>query len=141
MLTALHAMIYSDDPTATRRFLVEVLRWPFVSEGERGDAGTGTGTGGTDPAEWLIFRSGPSELGVHPTREGEWSAPRHHSLSLSCDDLDATIAELAERGATFVDEPRDLGFGRAVMLAVPGADDVMVYEPRHARAHDLPDAP
>ena len=71
MLTALHAMIYSDDPAATRRFLMDVLRWPFVSEGARGDAGVGgAGTGGTDPAEWLIFRSGPSELGVHPTREG-----------------------------------------------------------------------
>ena len=133
MLTALHAMIYSDDPAATRRFLMDVLRWPFVSEGARGDAGVGgAGTGGTDPAEWLIFRSGPSELGVHPTREGDWSAPRHHSLTLTCDDLDATMAELAGRGAQFSGEPRELGFGRAVMMAVPGADDLMLYQPAHA---------
>ena len=139
MLTALHAMIYSDDPAATRRFLMDVLRWPFVSEGARGDAGVGgAGTGGTDPAEWLIFRSGPSELGVHPTREGDWSAPRHHSLTLTCDDLDATMAELAGRGAQFSGEPRELGFGRAGMMAVPGADDLMLYQPAHATAHDLP---
>ncbi len=139
MLTALHAMIYSDDPAATRRFLMDVLRWPFVSEGARGDAGVGgAGTGGTDPAEWLIFRSGPSELGVHPTREGDWSAPRHHLLTLTCDDLDATMAELAGRGAQFSGEPRELGFGRAVMMAVPGADDLMLYQPAHATAHDLP---
>lgn len=141
MLSALHAMIYSDDPPATRRFLAEVLRWPFVSEGERGDAGTGVGTGGSDPAEWLIFRSGPSELGVHPTREGEWSAPRHHELTLMCDDLDATMAELAGLGATFSTEPRDQGFGRTVLLQVPGADDIMLYQPAHATAHDLPEHP
>ena len=69
-------------------------------EGDEGDAGVGgPGTGGIDPAEWLIFRTGPSELGVHPTsgvHRGEtWTAPRHHSLALMCDDLDATMAELA----------------------------------------------
>ncbi|MBK8447289.1 MAG: methyltransferase domain-containing protein [Micropruina sp.] len=127
MLTALHALVYSDDPAATRRFFSEVLRRPFVSEGERGD-----------PSDWLIFRTGPSELGVHPTQEGEWSAPRHHSLSLICDDLDATMAELAARGAGFTGVPRELGFGRGVLLQVPGADDLLLYQPAHATAHDLP---
>ena len=142
MLTALHAMVYSDDPATTRRFLVDVLRWPFVSEGQRGDAGVGgTGIGGADPNEWLIFRTGPSELGVHPTAEGQWSSPRHHSLSLMCDDLDATIVELAGRGARFVGEPRDFGFGRGVMLQVPAADDILLYQPAHATAHNLPAGP
>lgn len=68
MITALHTMVYSDDPTATRAFFKDVLRWPFVSEGAHGDAGVGgAGTGGAVPAEWLIFATGPSELGVHPT--------------------------------------------------------------------------
>jgi hypothetical protein len=31
----------------------------------------------------------------------------------------------------------DVGFGRAVMLQVPGADDVMPYEPRQPTADDL----
>lgn len=142
MLTAVHAMIYSDDPAATRAFFADVLRWPFVSEGESGDAGVGgTGTGGTDPAEWLIFGSGPSEVGVHPTsgvHQGrEWAAPRQHSVSLMCDDLAATMAELAGRGARFGGEPSDLGFGRGVRLQIPGADDLLLYQPWHAAGYPL----
>lgn len=142
MITAVHTLIYSDDPTATRAFLKDVLRWPFVSEGSRGDGGTGgEGTGGVDPAEWLIFGTGRSELGVHPTstiHEGkEWSSARHHAISLMCDDLQSTVAELTERGARFTDEPRQMGFGLGVMLEVPGADDILIYEPRHAVAYHL----
>ncbi|MFT4216989.1 MAG: hypothetical protein QM619_07350 [Micropruina sp.] len=90
----------------TRAFFAEVLRWPFVSEGESGDSGVGgAGTGGSDPAEWLIFRSGPSEVGVHPTsgvhRGERWTALRRHTIALMCDDLDATIAELRGCGAEF----------------------------------------
>ena len=140
MLTAVHTLIYSDDPTATRAFLKDVLRWPFVSEGQRGDAGTGgAGTGGTDPAKWLIFATGPSELGVHPTRDQvdgkAWSAPRHHQIALMCDDLQATIAELTGRGATFAGDPEDFGFGLGVLLHVPGADDLLLYQARHALAY------
>jgi predicted enzyme related to lactoylglutathione lyase len=142
VLTAIHSLIYSDDPAATRAFFKDVVRWPFVSEGARGDQGAGSsGTGGTDPAEWLIFRTGPSELGVHPTREeqegSDWSAPRHHSIALMCDDLDSTITELAARGAEFAGEPQDMGFGRGVMVRVPGADDLLLYQPQHAVAFRL----
>ena len=48
MITAMHALVYSDDATATRAFFRDVLRWPFVSdEGSSSEAD-----------EWLIFRSG-----------------------------------------------------------------------------------
>lgn len=48
MITAVHTLIYSDDPTATRAFLKDVLRWPFVAElSERG----------------ATFSSGPTDLG------------------------------------------------------------------------------
>ena len=140
MLTAVHTLVYSDDPAATRAFFKDVLRWPFVSEGKRGDAGTGgDGTGGSDPTEWLIFATGPSELGVHPTTDDAggqaWSAPRQHQIALMCDDLEATMAELAGRGATFGTEPEDFGFGRGVHLHVPGADDLLLYQARHALAY------
>lgn len=141
MITAIHTLVYSDDPTATRAFFKDVLQWPFVSEGARGDAGTGRGTGGDHPAEWLIFRTGPSELGVHPTageHEGQpYSSPRHHSIAVMCHDLDATITELSHRGARFAGEPQEMGFGRGVSLTVPGADDMLLYEPHHATAYDL----
>lgn len=141
MITAIHTLVYSDDSPATRAFFKDVLQWPFVSEGPRGDAGTGAGTGGQDPAEWLIFATGRSELGVHPTagqHEGEpYGSPRHHSISIMCDDLEATMAELSERGAHFAGEAAEMGFGRGVLLHVPGADDLLLYQPHHATAYDL----
>ncbi|RIK15446.1 MAG: extradiol dioxygenase [Acidobacteria bacterium] len=140
MITAVHTLVYSDDPTATRAFLKDVLRWPFVSEGQRGDDGRGEDTGGTDPAEWLIFGTGPSEMGVHPTSWEEdgkpGGAPTHHEIALVCDDVEATVAELASRGATFDGEPRDMGFGIGVHLHVPGADDMLLYQARHVTAYD-----
>jgi len=142
MITAIHTLVYSDDPAATRAFFRDVLRWPFVSEGARGDAGVGgAGTGSDDPAEWLIFQTGPSELGVHPTFEiyegREWQAPRHHSISLMCDDLDSTVNDLSARSATFAGEAQEMGFGRGILLRVPGADDMLLYQPQHATAYDL----
>jgi catechol 2,3-dioxygenase-like lactoylglutathione lyase family enzyme len=125
MITSVHAMIYSDDPEATRAFLRDVLGWSYV------DAGDG----------WLIFRSGPSEIGVHPTG-GEWegqsfSYPRRHSISLMCDDVQATMADLRAKGAEFSGEVEDHGYGLVAMLRIPGADDVQLYEPRHPAAYGL----
>ena len=128
MITAVHTLVYSDDAVATRAFFRDVLQWPSaadeVAQGEQ---------------EWPIFRSGPSELGVHPTTgEGGDHAPRHHSISLLCDDLTATMDDLRSRGAVFTTDPVDRGFGVVVFMAVPGADDMMLYEPHHVTAHGLP---
>lgn len=130
MITAVHNLVYSDDAAATRAFFRDVLQWPFVTD---------DGSSADSAGAWLIFGTGPSELGVHPTRglEGSgWSAPRHHAISLMCDDLEATMTELATRGAEFTSEPADHGYGVVVMLAVPGADDIQLYEPRHTTAYD-----
>ena len=54
-----------------------------------------------------------------------------------CDDIAATVGELRERGAVIDGEPQDRGFGLVVMVAVPGADPVMLYEPRHRVAYGL----
>jgi catechol 2,3-dioxygenase-like lactoylglutathione lyase family enzyme len=128
MLKAVHTLIYSDDPEATRSFLRDVLGWPYVE----------------DPASepgWLIFKTGPSELGVHPTsgtHEGqEFSYPRHHSIALMCDDIEATMAELESRGAEFSAAPEDAGFGVGTKLKLPGAGEILLYEPRHPEAHSL----
>jgi predicted enzyme related to lactoylglutathione lyase len=130
MIKAIHTLIYSDDPAATRAFLRDVIGWPWVESAE------------TEP-DWLIFKTGPSEMGVHPTRwthEGQsGSSPRHHSISLICDDLAATMAELTTRGAEFSTEPMDMGFGLGAMLKLPGADDILVYQSQHAEAYNLSD--
>ena len=128
VITAVHLLVYSDDPPATRAFLRDVLGWPYVT-----DPGSGP--------DWLIFRSGPSEMGIHPTTETyegkTYSSPRHHSISLMCDDIAATRADLESKGAQFAGEIEDMGFGLAASLKVPGADDILLYEPKHPEAHGL----
>ena len=131
MISACHTLIYSDDAEATRAFFRDVLRLPFVDEGDSG------GLPG-----WLIFATGRSELGVHPTRsehEGRtYESPRQHQISLQCDDVEATRAELESRGARFTSEVQTRPYGRVTTIAVPGADDLMLYQPTHPLALDLP---
>jgi predicted enzyme related to lactoylglutathione lyase len=128
VITAVHTLIYSDDPEATRSFLRDVLGWPFV---EHPDSESG----------WLIFKTGPSEMGVPPTsgthEDQVYSYPRQHLVSLMCDDIKATVAELEARGAEFSGPPEDAGFGVGTHLKVPGAGEILLYEPRHPEAYNL----
>jgi catechol 2,3-dioxygenase-like lactoylglutathione lyase family enzyme len=128
VITSIHTLIYSDDPAATRAFLRDVLGWPHVEHAESGSG-------------WLIFRSGPSEMGVHPTsgtwEGGEYTHSVHHEISLMCDDIAATKAELEAKGAVFDGDITDRGFGLTAMLELPGAGHIMLYEPRHPVAYDL----
>lgn len=123
MITGVHTLIYSDDAEATREYLTRVLQWPALDTG-----------GG-----WLIYATGPSELGVHPTgtapdmETGEEVAfGPHHEISLMCDDIVATVDELRGRGGVFTRQVRDDGWGLTIPLAVPGADDVLLFQPRYA---------
>jgi hypothetical protein len=45
--------------------------------------------------------------------------------------------ELRAKGATFVSGVTDEGYGLVTMLEVPGADPIMLYEPRHEIAYEL----
>ena len=54
-----------------------------------------------------------------------------------CDDIAATVAELRAKGATFTREIRDDGFGMTTRLVVPGAGEMMLYEPKHPTAYGL----
>ena len=120
MITAVHTLIYSSDPEATRAFLRDVLEWPSV------DAGGG----------WLIFKTGKSELGVHPG-SAEPDDGRNHEITLICDDLEKTMAELSLKGAEFDGGIEERRFGRAAQLTVPGAGRLLVYEPQHPTAYDI----
>lgn len=119
MITAVHTLIYSTDPEATRAFCRGVL---------------GLGSVGGD--EWPIFRTGPSELGVHPTQGDDGTpTPTHHEIALMCDDIAATRAELEARGAVFEGPTQDMGWGVGAVVRVPGADGILVDEPHHETAH------
>lgn len=119
-----HTLVYSDDADATRAFFRDILEWPSL------DAGDG----------WLIFKTPPTEMGVHPTDpsggHGAAQVPRHQ-LSIMCDDIDATVAELRAKGASFEGDVSDEGFGLVADLEVPGAGTMQLYQPRHPTAFDL----
>jgi len=120
MITAAHTLIYADDPVAARAFFRDVLELPFVDDGEG----------------WLIFRLPPGELGVHPTHDGG-PATDTVRLSLVCDDVTATVSELAARGSVIDAPPTDRGFGIVTTITVPGGVTLDLYEPKHATAFDL----
>ncbi|MBD2894924.1 VOC family protein [Spirillospora sp. NPDC000708] len=116
MINGAHVIIYSRDADADRAFLRDVLGLPDV------DAGSG----------WLIFKLPPAELAAHPT-EG---APRHE-FYLMCDDIHATLDDLAERGVQ-VDVPiRDRGWGLLAAIRLPSGGELPIYQPRHPLAKDL----
>lgn len=109
-ITGVHALLYSSEAEALRGVLRDVFGWDHVDDGDG----------------WLIFRLPPAEMGVHP---GEKPA---HELSLVCDDVRATMADLRAKGVEFKGEPEDEGWGVAVTMVLPGGLEMLLYEPRHA---------
>jgi predicted enzyme related to lactoylglutathione lyase len=107
-----HSIVYTSEPDAVRAVFRDVFGWSHV------DAGDG----------WLIFALPPAEVGVHPS-DGPAT-----ELSLVCDDLDATIAELRERGIEIKGEPQDQGWGVTVQIVLPGSLELLLYQPRHETA-------
>ncbi len=111
-ITGVHALFHSPQADALRAVLRDAFGWSHV------EAHPG----------WLIFALPPAELGVHPS-----DAPSHE-LSLMCDDLEATVAELAAKGVEVKGDPEERRFGRAVTLVLPGEVEVLVYQPSHLTA-------
>jgi catechol 2,3-dioxygenase-like lactoylglutathione lyase family enzyme len=110
MITGTHAVVYTTDADATRAFFRDVLGFASV------DSGDG----------WLIFALPPAELAAHPA-----DAPRHELFFL-CDDIDATVAELAAKGVHVAAPITDEGWGLETSITVPGAGRIGLYEPRRA---------
>lgn len=122
MITSVHTLVYADDAAAARRFFRDVLGWDHVDTG-----------GG-----WLIFKSGPSELGVHPIDTDDQPVGvtgQRHEITLMCDDIEQTRAQIEAKGGSFTGPVTDSGFGLTTMLVVPGAGEMMVYQPKHPQAH------
>ena len=113
MITGVHALMFSRDADAVRRFLRDVLEFQSI------DAGDG----------WLIFALPPSELAVHPTEE-----PGRHELYLMCDDIEATVAKLREKGTEFDGDIMERGFGRAAAIILPDGGRLALYQPSHPTA-------
>ena len=110
MITGTHTIIYTNEPEALKAWFRDVLEFPFV------DVGDG----------WLIFSLPPSEVAVHPT-EGS----SKHELYLMCDDIQATVAELGERGVELEGGVSDQGWGLLTTIRLPSGGLLGLYEPRH----------
>ena len=106
-----HMLLYTPEADALRAVLRDALGWDSVE----------------DTPGWLIFKLPPAELGVHPS-EGATK----HEVSLMCDDLEATMAELRGKGIEFRGEPKDESFGITATMLLPGGVELMLYQPKHA---------
>jgi predicted enzyme related to lactoylglutathione lyase len=110
VITGVHAIVFSDEADPVRRFFADVLGLSSV------DAGGG----------WPIFALPPAELAVHPAEQNG-----HHQLYLMCDDIRATLAELASKGVEASQEVTDQGWGLLSAIRLPDGSELPIYEPRH----------
>ena len=106
----MHAIVFSPEAERVRAFFKDVLGLSSV------DAGGG----------WLIFALPPAELAVHPAeREG------HHELYLMCDNIQATLTELKDKGVEVARDVADQGWGLLAAIRLPDGSEFPIYEPRH----------
>jgi predicted enzyme related to lactoylglutathione lyase len=113
-----HGLVYTTEPERVRAVFRDVFEWDFVDDG-----------GG-----WLIFKLPPAEIGVHPAEGPTYESGVRHQISIMCDDIEATVAELRAQGIEIRDGPRDEGYGITTMMVLPGGVEMQLYEPRHQTA-------
>jgi predicted enzyme related to lactoylglutathione lyase len=125
MINAAHVLLFSDDPEADRRFLRDVLDWPFVDAGH----------------SWLIFRLPPGEVAIHPTAMDARPAPAEHrmlgaSLYLMCNDLAAEIEIFKEKKVQCTPIAHE-NWGMRTTIKLPSGGELGLYQPKHRTAYDL----
>jgi hypothetical protein len=112
MIDGAHVVLYSQDPEADRAAIRDVLGFRHI------DIGNGR----------LIFALPPTEAGVDLT-EG----PPGHELYLTCDDVEATVADLAGTVIEVIEPVVDRRWGLVTRLRLPSGCEVPLYQPLHAR--------
>ena len=120
MIKGVHTMFFSSEPEALREFLRDKLGFDSVT-----DVGGG----------WLIFDLPEADMGVHPADpSGSHGQPAGtHDISFYCDDIQATVAVLKQRGVEFEEEVIDAGFGFTTRFAMPGGVSVQLYQPHYRK--------
>ena len=114
MISGVHAIVFTPAADEVTAFFRDTLGLPSV------DAGGG----------WLIFALPPAELAVHPAETPS------QELYLMCDDLDATVAALDERGVKLTRSITEASWGRVTAIALAGGTELALYQPRHPTPHD-----
>src|SRR5271156_136138 len=98
MIIGAHIMLQSRDDKADQAFLTEVLKLTSV------DAGDG----------FLIFGLPPAEVAIHESDKND-----AHQLHLMCDDIDAFVEDMTERGISVL-PPANRGWGTVTEITLPG---------------------
>ena len=125
MITGAHMLFYSTNPEADRAFVKDVLQFKGI------DIGHG----------WMIFKLPASELAVHPG-DGQF-AQRHAGhvmpgalLYLMCDDLQATMADLAKKNVVCTEVETE-NWGIRTTIKMPSGGEIGLYQPTHPTALGL----
>jgi catechol 2,3-dioxygenase-like lactoylglutathione lyase family enzyme len=112
MIFGAHVIVYSKDADADRNFFRDVLGFKSV------DAGHG----------WPIFALPQCEAAVHPAEENG-----RQELYFMCDDLQAEIAELAEKRVR-CSQVQEARWGSITKIQLPSGGEVGLYQPKHPLA-------
>ncbi len=115
MISGAHVILYSKDAEADRAFFRDVLGFASV------DAGHG----------WLIFALPPAEAAFHPDSDSNT-----HELYLMCDDLNAEIKALTDKGVV-CSEVQEQRWGSITRVSLPSGGNVGLYQPKHPTALGL----
>ena len=114
MIRGVHAMFYSSQSDELRAFLRDKLGLPFT------DVGGG----------WLIFDVAEGEIGVHPSDESHaHSRAGMHAISIFCDDIERTVADLEAKGVEFTNQIADQGYGLVTQFKMPGGVVADLFQP------------
>ena len=92
-----------------------MLGFPFTDVGRR----------------WLILDLPEADMGEHPTGDGG-DPPNTHTISFYTDDIEATVAELKEKGVEFP-PVEDQGFGLVTFFKAPGELILQLYQPHYSK--------
>jgi catechol 2,3-dioxygenase-like lactoylglutathione lyase family enzyme len=117
MINGAHIVIHTKDPDADRAFFRDVLHFSSV------DAGHG----------WLIFAMPPLEAAFHDSENND-----KHELYLMCDDIAATLKELASKNVKVSDLSKQR-WGTLATFTLPGGGKIGIYQPSHPSPLKLSD--
>ncbi len=115
-ITGLNTLLYSTEVEALHAVMRDVFDLPQED---------------VDP-DWIHFDCPPTRMELHPGQP-DFGVPAGdritHAVSLICDDMDTTVEELQAKGVEFLGEPRDVGWGKVIIMVLPGGVEMVMYQP------------